>query len=85
MNGNRYVNYTGHTGFVVAMAWSPDGQYIASGGVDTTVQVWEASNGTLIKNYTGHSAEVEGLSWSSDSKHIASASDDKTVQLWQVP
>jgi len=85
MSGNRYVNFTGHTGFVVAMAWSPDGQYIASGGVDTTVQVWKAIDGTLVLKYSGHTAEVEGVTWSPDSKRVASASDDQTVQLWQVP
>ena len=58
---------------------------IASGGVDTTVQVWKAIDGTPISKYTGHSAEVEGVTWSPDSKHVASASDDQTVQLWQVP
>jgi eukaryotic-like serine/threonine-protein kinase len=84
MNGHPYVTYTGHNGFVVAVAWSPDGQYIASGGVDTTVQVWKAIDGTPISKFTGHKAEVEGISWSSDSKRVASASDDQTVQLWQA-
>jgi WD40 repeat protein len=66
------------------MGWSPNGRYIASGGVDTTVQVWDATNGTLIYKYTGHSAEVESVSWSPDSKRVASAGDDKSVQVWQV-
>ena len=69
---------------MVAMAWSPNGQYIASGGVDTTVQVWKAADGTFVFKYTGHAAEVEGVTWSPDSKRVVSASDDQTVQLWQV-
>ena len=64
------------------MAWSPNGKYIASGGVDTTVQVWDATTGTRINSFTGHSKAVESVSWSPDSRYVASASDDKTVQVW---
>ena len=57
---------------------------LPSGGVDTTVQVWEASTAKPISTFTGHTGEVEGITWSPDSKHVATASDDKTVQLWPV-
>ncbi|HEX6556368.1 MAG TPA: hypothetical protein VF026_26655, partial [Ktedonobacteraceae bacterium] len=41
--------YRGHTGTVAAVAWSPDGQHIASAGtLDRSVQVWEASTGNII-------------------------------------
>jgi len=34
--------YRGHSGQVMSVTWSPDGQYIASGSEDGTVQVWRA-------------------------------------------
>src|SRR5438105_13166843 len=37
--------YHGHSDNVFAVAWSPDGQYIASGARDTTVRVWHAASG----------------------------------------
>jgi WD40 repeat protein len=58
--------------------------YIASGGVDTTVQVWKATDGCLVFKYAGHTAEVESITWSPNSKRVASAGDDQTVQVWQV-
>src|SRR6266566_2761378 len=54
---NRYT-YRGHSGAVNAVVWSSDGKRIASGGVDQTVQVWNASTGRSIFTYRGHSARV---------------------------
>src|SRR5690348_14469658 len=40
-----YSIYHGYSSYVDAVAWSPDGQYIASGGWDGTIQVWNAHTG----------------------------------------
>ena len=79
-----HLSYRGHTGPVYAASWSPDGHYIASGGQDTTVQVWEAATGRLITNYQGHTRAVKALAWSPDSRYIASGGDDQSLQVWQA-
>jgi WD40 repeat protein len=79
-----YAQYSTHTAPVVAIAWSPDGRYIASGSWDTTVQVWEVSTGRCVQTYRGHSNWVNALSWPANSRYIASGSWDKTVQVWQA-
>jgi WD40 repeat protein len=43
MMGDRIFTYRGHSSWVMAVAWSPDGKRIVSGSFDHTVQVWEAS------------------------------------------
>src|SRR5205085_4430696 len=74
----------GHTARVTAVAWSPDGKRIASGSLDTTVQVWDATTGNHSSIYRGHTADVAAVAWSPDSKLIASGSYDKTVQVWNA-
>ncbi len=68
---------------VYAVAWSSDGQRIASGGNDDTVQVWDATDGGNVYTYQGHSNIVRSVAWSPDGQRIASGSYDKTVQVWE--
>lgn len=55
--------YRGHTDAVNAVAWSPDGKCIASGGDDKTVQVWNAADSTALFTCKGHFDEVSDLVW----------------------
>ncbi len=82
--GTTLLTYTGHSDFIIEVAWSPDGKYIASGSFDKTVQVWDATTGKRLLNYTGHSDRVYSVAWSPDGKYIASGSRDSTVQVWEA-
>jgi eukaryotic-like serine/threonine-protein kinase len=74
--------YAGHTGQVKQVAWSPDGTNIASASVDKTVQVWSASNGSLVYRFPYQSDEIWAVAWSPDGTRLASGSHDGTVQVW---
>src|SRR5712692_885524 len=74
--------YRGHVGPALNVAWSPDGTLVASGGRDSSVQVWNTQNGKRLLVYQGHSNEVLGIAWSPDGSRIASSGDDGTVQVW---
>ena len=83
-SGTVLLTYRQHSGFVSAVAWSPDGRYIATGSWDHTVQVWGAKSGILLTTYSGHSEIVDALAWSPDGKYIASGSWDRTAQVWET-
>ena len=76
--------YTGHSLAVYRVAWSPDGKYLASGGQDTTVQVWNAATKSTVHIYRSHHKAVWAVAWSPNGIRIASGSDDMTVQVWNA-
>ena len=82
--GRLLYTYTGHAGEVLKLAWSPDGEYLASGSVDNTAQVWHANTGQLFRTYTGHDSWLIALAWSPNGEYIASGSVDDTVHVWRV-
>ena len=53
-----------------AVAWSPDGQRIASGSTDEGVQLWDAVTGNTIFIYRGHTSSVKAVAWSPDGRRI---------------
>ncbi len=80
--------YRGHANSVLALAWSPDGDQIASAGGlttattgDNSVQVWRASDTTRLFTATGHAGPVYTVTWSPDGQRIASGSYDSTVRV----
>jgi WD40 repeat protein len=76
--------FTGHLASVNALAWSPDGTFIASVSDDTYVQIFEAATGTRRLIYRGHTEEVAAVAWSPTGQWIASAGQDRTVQIWNA-
>jgi serine/threonine protein kinase len=83
--GTLLGTYRGHTHRVQALAWSPDGTYVASASRDKTVQVWQAATGKLICSLQGHTEQVQAVTWSPGGRYLASAGDDGTVRIWEVP
>jgi WD40 repeat protein len=76
--------YRQHTANLTSVAWSPDGQFIASGAADQTVQIWQAHTAVQNLVYRGHTGMITAAAWSPDGSAIASASADKSVQVWQA-
>ena len=74
---------TGHTGWVNAVAYSPDGHYLASVS-GRKIWVWDAESGKLLHTLEGHAESVRAVAYSPDGRYLASASDDKTVRVWDA-
>ena len=74
----------GHTGTVRAVAMSGDGRFLASGGEDGLVRLWQVSDGHLRATWRGHVGIIHGVALSGDGQLVASAGEDGTVRLWQA-
>lgn len=74
----------GHTGWVQALAFSPDGSWLASGSYDQTVRLWDLKTGQCLQTLLGHQDAVRSVSFSPDWQILASGSVDQTICLWDM-
>ena len=73
-----------HLDSVSSVAFSPDGQTLASASLDKTIKLWNVSTGKLLQTLSGHSDWVRSVAFSPDGQTLASGSQDKTIKLWNV-
>jgi WD40 repeat protein len=69
---------------IYTVAFSPDGQTLASGGAKQPIKLWRLSNGELRMILTGHSTDVYTVAFSPDGKNLASGSADGTIRIWDL-
>ena len=74
----------GHGRGVNAVAFSPDGEIIASGSSDSTIRLWNPHNGMHLKTLEGHKENVNSIAFSPDGRTLASGSEDGTILLWNL-
>ena len=78
----RIKVFSGPTGGVNSVVWSPDGKMIASAGDDHTIYLWDPDTGKEIRHWDGHKLAITSLAFSPDGKTLASGGRDKAVILW---
>jgi WD40 repeat protein len=77
----------GHTKAVHCTAVSPDGKYMASGGNDSMVRLWERESGRLVHTVTKErefTGSFDTAAFSPDGQLLAAAGWEGNIHLWQV-
>ncbi|QQR46491.1 WD40 repeat domain-containing protein [Myxococcus xanthus] len=69
-------------GSVLALAFSPDGRLLASGGYDAVVRVWDVAAGAQVAELKGHEAELHAVAFSPDGRWLAAAGRPGALWLW---
>lgn len=72
-----------HRGGVNAIAYSPDGMYLATAGDDGTVRLWDPASKRPLRVLVGHDRRVNSISWEPHGKALASGSDG-TLCVWEA-
>jgi WD40 repeat protein len=92
---SEVYTFSGHTGSVLCLDFSPDSRYLASGsGTDKVIpqnagenvtRIWDLTTGKESLVLRGHRDGVLAVEWSNDGSRIATVSDDRTVRVWSFP
>jgi WD40 repeat protein len=73
-----------HASYVYSVAFSADGQWLASGGADGTVRVCDVRDGSLRWSPQPHDEAVYSVAFSGDGSRVASGGYDRVVKLWDA-
>jgi WD40 repeat protein len=68
----------------MSVAFSPDGQTLATGSNDKTVRLWHVTTARALRAFEGHPDGVRSVAFSPDGQTLATGSNDQTVRLWDV-
>src|SRR5207249_7166213 len=69
---------------IFAIAFSPDGKWLAAGNWDGMTRVYEVETGKELCRLVGHQSHVNAVRFSPDGKTLATGSSDTTVLLWEL-
>lgn len=68
---------------MVPIAFSPDSQYLAAAGWDSTLRVWRLTSGLEVSHMT-HEDVIGAIAFSSSGRYLATATEDSIAQVWEV-
>ncbi|MFZ6731211.1 toll/interleukin-1 receptor domain-containing protein [Undibacterium sp. Ji42W] len=67
-----------------AIGYSPNGKLLAIGTSDGTLQIRQATDGTILHTISAHDAGITSMAFSQDNRSLLTTSDDRTAMMWNV-
>jgi RNA polymerase sigma factor (sigma-70 family) len=82
-SGKELRTLAGHAEKVTALAFSPDGKALASGGADHSVRLWDVASGKEIRRMEGQDV-IKSLTFSEDGKTLTAKEGEKGKRTWDL-
>lgn len=86
--GNKHKSedptYQHHTGAILCIAVSATGKFLATGGADRKLIIWDPETLTPLKVFTQHRDSVMGVAFRGKTHQLFSASKDRTIKIWSL-
>ena len=82
-DGNPSATFSGLSGDVESLCFSPDGKLMAAGGTDSTIRIWDAATkkaGPVFQN----GSVVKSLAFDPNGTTLAAGGWDHSIALWDV-
>ena len=79
--------FVGHRQEICGLKWSPDQKYIASGGNDNKIIVWDTKVQGEMVRFSEHQAAVKALAWNPDAPNILASGggkSDRCIKFWNM-
>ena len=85
-NARELATLRGHTNWVTGVAFSPDGQRLVTGSLDTTAKVWDLKTGAVLFTVPAHNGGIWSVAYSPDGhKFLTGGGDgDNNGKLWDA-
>ena len=83
-NGELERKLKGHTKAVSAVAFSPDGDFIAGGSADKQALVWNVESGEVVQRFSGHKGIIDAVAFSPDGRKLATGDRRKSIRFWDL-
>ena len=83
-SGEHLQAWSEPNAIVDALAWSPTGAVLVSGGSDGMLRWWDVQRGECLTLRQRHQGAVQSLSVCPDGRRLASCGDDNTIQVWDL-
>jgi WD40 repeat protein len=85
LQSKNVISVKAHNGHAIAVVFSSNDKFIATGGQDNKICIWNLDEDKIIKSFEiqGHSNDVTSLVFLNDTRLI-SASRDSSIKIWNL-